>query len=56
MVILMALLAIPVLVYGLFRYRHKRNLYWWLLVVTALLIAVIGVFFLAVAVVEFFRV
>ena len=48
MVILAALIAIPVLVYGLFRYRHKRNLYWWVLVVTAFFLVVIGVFFLAV--------
>lgn len=50
MPILLAALAIPVLIYGLFKYREKRNLYWWLLVVLAVLLVPIALLFLAAAV------
>ena len=46
---ILAALAIPVMIYGLFRYRHKRNLYWWVLVILTVLLVPIAALFLAVA-------
>jgi len=48
--VILVLLGVPVLIYGLFRYRYKRNWVWGLLMATAFLAAVIGVYFLVVAV------
>lgn len=44
-------LGIAVMFYGLFRYRKRRNLFWWLSLFAALLIAAIGVYFLGLAIV-----
>lgn len=49
MTYLIALIAVPVLIYRLWTRRHSRGFYWWVLAALTPFLVIIGVFAAAVA-------